>query len=128
MCEPKFFTLEEVLYLHDESLHRFGGIEGIRDRGLIESALGSAQNAYWYGEGDIFDIAATYTFHFAEAQAFIDGNKRTGAAAALTFLMRNGLEAPVDDGSIYQAMIAIAMKRLDKAGLAELLRKFLQEA
>ena len=124
MREPKFLTLDEVLYLHDESLRRFGGSEGVRDWGLVESALGSAQNAFWYGKGDLFDIAAAYAFHIAQSQAFLDGNKRTGTASALVFLMRNGIDAPVDDGSVYDALIAIAEKRLDKKGLAELLRKF----
>ena len=122
--EPKFLTLDEVLYLHDESLRRWGGGEGIRDLGLIESALGSARNAYWYANGDLFDIAAAYAFHIAESQAFSDGNKRAGTAAALAFLMRNGVDAPTDDDTIYQALIAIAEKRLDKKGLADLIRKF----
>jgi death-on-curing protein len=122
--EPKFLTLDEVLYLHDESLHRFGGLEGIGDLGLVESALGSAKNAYWYGGGDIFEIAAAYAFHIAESQAFMDGNKRTGAASALAFLMRNGVDAPVDDGSVYNALMGIADKRLDKTGLIEVFRRF----
>ena len=127
MIEPKFLTLAEVLYLHDESLHRFGGREGIRDLGLIESALGSARNAYWYGGGDIYEIAAAYAFHVAESQAFTDGNKRTGAAAALVFLMRNGVDAPVDDGTIYNALMDIANKHLDKTGLIEVFRNFCSE-
>jgi death-on-curing protein len=122
--QPAFLTFDEVLYLHRESLRRFGGMDGIGDRGLIESALGSAQNAFWYGGGDVFDIAAAYAFHIAEAQAFIDGNKRTGVAAALVFLMKNGIDAPVDDGRLYEALIAIAERRLDKAGLRNVIREF----
>jgi death-on-curing protein len=91
---------------------------------LIESALASAQNAFWYGRGDLFDIAATYAFHIAESQAFTDGNKRTGTAAALVFLERNDVDVPVDDGSVYDALIAIAKHQLDKQGLAEVIRKF----
>jgi len=70
--EPKFLTLAEVLYLHEESLVRFGGSAGIREPGLVESALGSAQNAFGYGRGGLFEIAAAYAFHLAESQAFID--------------------------------------------------------
>ena len=127
MREPKFLTLDEVLYLHDESLHRFGGPAGIGDLGLIESAPGSAKNAFWYGGGDIFEIAAAYAFHIAESQAFMDGNKRAGAASALAFLMRNGVDAPVDDGSVYNALMDIANKRLDKTGLIEVIRRFCSE-
>jgi len=84
---PKFLSLAEVMYLHDQSLARYGGSAGIREPGLIESALGSAQNAIciWYGRGGLYEIAAAYAFHIAESQAFVDGNKRTAAAAAITF-------------------------------------------
>ena len=123
MSEPRFLTLGEVLYLHDESLARFLGSAGIREPGLVESALGSAQNTYWYGHGGIYEIAAAYAFHLAESQAFIDGNKRTGAASAIAFLRLNGLRFPKDDDSVYAAMIEIAEKRLDEAGLAVVLRK-----
>jgi len=119
--EPRFLKLAEVLYLHDESLSRFGGLSGVREAGLVESALGSAQNAFWYGRGNVFDIAAAYAFHIAESQAFVDGNKRTAAAAAISFLRLNGIRFPKDDGSVYKAMIEIAEKRLDKAGLAVVL-------
>ena len=89
--EPKFLTLAEALYLHDESLARYGGSAGIREHGLIESALGSAQNVFWYGRGGLFEIAAAYAFHIAESQAFVDGNKRTAAASAISFLRKNGV-------------------------------------
>lgn len=126
--EPRFLTLDEVLYLHDESLARFGGLAGIGDLGLIESALGSAQNTYWYGGGGLFEIAAAYAFHIAESQAFNDGNKRTAAAAAITFLTLNAVSFPKDDGSVYNAMIDVANKRLDKSGLANTLRRLAEAA
>jgi death-on-curing protein len=125
--EPKFLTLAEVLYLHDESLARYGGQAGVRDLGLVESALASAQNTLWYSSGGLFEIAAAYAFHLAESQAFIDGNKRTAAAAAILFLIRNGLHFPKDDGSLYRAMIEIAEKRLDKNGLAAVLKQLIEK-
>ena len=125
--EPRFLKLAEVLYLHDESLARFGGSSGVREPGLVESALGSAQNAFWYGHGNLFDIAAAYAFHIAESQAFVDGNKRTAAAAAISFLRLNGIRFPKDNGSVYKAMIEIAEKRLDKAGLAVVLRLLVEK-
>ncbi len=100
MPEPRFLTLDEVLYLHDHSLARFGGSAGIRESGLIESALVSAENAHWYGRGGQYEIAAAYAFHLAESQAFLDGNKRTGVTAAIAFLTLNGVQFPADDGSI----------------------------
>lgn len=74
----------------------------------------------------MYDIAAAYAFHIAQAQAFLDGNKRTGIASALIFLKVNGVSAhpkPDTQDRIYEAMIGIAERRLDKAGLAELFRK-----
>jgi len=121
--EPRFLTLKEVLYLHDESLARFGGSSGIGDLGMVESALGAARNTYRYGRGDLCEIAAAYAFHIAESQAFVDGNKRTAAAAAISFLTANGVQFPKDDGSVYRAMIEIANKQLDKVGLANVLRR-----
>src|SRR6266581_3524184 len=126
MSEPRFLSLQEVLYLHDESLARFGGSAGIREPGLIESALASAENTYWYGRGGVFEVAAAYAFHVAESQAFLDGNKRTGAAA-ITFLTLNGVRFPEDDGSVCTALIEIAKKRLDKAGLAVVLRELVEK-
>ncbi len=123
MKDPEFLSYAEVQYLHSESLRRFGGSDGVRDEGQVHSALGSAMNAWFYGRGDLYDVAAAYAFHIAEAQAFIDGNKRTAAAAALAFLGRNGEPLLKDDGTAYQAMIDIANHRLDKPGLAAIFRR-----
>jgi death-on-curing protein len=119
--------MEEILYLHAESLSRYGGLSGLSNPGQIDSALGAAQNTYWYGGGDVFAIAAAYAFHIAESQAFNDGNKRTGAAAAIIFLTLNGIRFPKDDGSVYNALIDIANKQMDKSGLAVRLRKLVEE-
>jgi death-on-curing protein len=99
--------------------------KGYATWGLIESALGAARNTYHYGSGDLFDIAATYAFHLAQAQAFLDGNKRTAVSTALVFLEINGIapEKTPNNQVLYDAMIAIAEKRMDKAGLAEMFRR-----
>jgi len=89
---------------------------------MVESALASARNTCLYGRGDVFDIAASYAFHIAEAQAYLDGNKRTAVAAALTFLKGNDVKLRVDEVLIYNAMIAIAEKRMTKADLAAIFR------
>jgi death-on-curing protein len=121
--EPRFLTRAQIERLHDQSLAEFGGSAGVRDEGLIDSALASAKNPYFYGYGDLFDIAAAYAFHLAESQAFLDGNKRTAIGAALTFLDLNGITRLPDDAALYDAMIAIANKQLNKVGLAALFRK-----
>jgi death-on-curing protein len=121
--EPEFLTPVIIEQLHADSLVLFGGSAGVRDRGLVESALASARNTYLYGSGDLFDIAASYAFHISEAQAYLDGNKRTAVAAALTFLKGNRVALHLDETIIYDAMIAIAEKRMTKADLATIFRK-----
>jgi death-on-curing protein len=116
--DPLFLSLETVYLLHRKSLQRHGGLDGVRDEGAIESALAAAQNTWLYGDGDKFDIAAAYAFHIAESQAFLDGNKRTAVACALTFLKGSRY----DETMLYDAMIAIARREMDKAALAAVLR------
>ena len=127
MSEPEFLSLDEVLSIHARSLAEHGGMEGARDPGLIESALASAKNIFYYGNGDLFDVAAGYAFHLAESQAFIDGNKRTAAAAAMVFLARNGVYAQPLKWELYLAMIEIAEKKMTKFDLAAIFRKVAQK-
>jgi death on curing protein len=105
-----FLTREQIDRLHEISLERHGGMAGVGNEGLIESALAAAQSTFFYGRGDVFDIAAAYAFHIAETQAFIDGNKRTAASTALTFLELNGVSATPTEDALYSAMIDIANK------------------
>lgn len=121
--EPVFLVRSQVERLHDIGLERYGGSAGVRDDGLVDSALASAKNTFYYGAGDLFDVAAAYAFHLAEAQAFLDGNTRVAAAAALTFLELNGIHRLPSDQRLYDAMIDIANKRMTKSGLAVLLRQ-----
>jgi death on curing protein len=121
--EPVFLSLEQVMRAHGMSLDAHGGIDGVRDPGAVESALAAAQNTWHYRGGDVFEIAATYAFHLAESQAFLDGNKRTAIASALIFLDLNGAYAKPDQAELYDAMIAFAQRRMDKAGLAAVLRR-----
>lgn len=81
------------------------------------------QHVFAYTTGDLFDLAATYAYHLAENQPYIDGNKRTAILVALVFLESNGIRtSKVPNSLLYDAMIAIAEKRLDKPGLAALFR------
>lgn len=123
--EPEFLTLEEILEIHDDQILRYGGDVGIRDRGLLESAIAMPQQSFGgqFLHNDIFEMAAAYAFHVAESQAFVDGNKRTGLAAAYMFLGLNGFRLIEQDDRLYEAMIAVGTRRMDKAGLAQVLRE-----
>jgi death-on-curing protein len=125
--EPDFLTLDEVLRIHARSLAEHGGREGVRDFGLVDSALASAKNVFYYAGGDLFDVAAGYAFHLAESQAFIDGNKRTAVVAALVFLARNGVYVQPATWDLYSAMIDVAEKKKSKADLAEIFRNRAKE-
>jgi death-on-curing protein len=106
-------------------LARYGGGGGIRDAGALDSAV-AMPRATFGGEfvhKDLHAMAAAYAFHIAQNQPFVDGNKRTGLAAALVFLDLNGVEVRDQEGRLYQAILDIAGRKLDKNGLAELLRE-----
>lgn len=115
--------MEHVELIHRRSLKEHGGSEGIGDLGGLESAVMQPRNIYHYLDGDLFEIAAGYAYHIAEAQACIDGNKRTAVACALVFLECNGIETTnIDPMELYQPMIDISAHRLDREGLAERFR------
>lgn len=123
--EPEFLTVDDVLLLHEEQLAGYGGADGVRDPGALDSAVAMPQATFdgQYVHEDRFAMAAAYAFHIAQNQPFVDGNKRTGLAAALVFLDLNGVSIRDPEGELYDAMIGLAERRLDKSGLAALLRR-----
>ncbi len=123
MNEPVFLSRETVDLIHEASLQAFGGADGVRDDNALESALAQPMHEHFYRQADLYQIAAAYAFHIAENQPYIDGNKRTGLLSALNFLVENGVASDQPVPEFYDAMIAIAEKRLDKAGLAEIFRR-----
>lgn len=125
---PDFLTFDDVVELHRIEVERHGGSDGVRDAGLLASAV--AQPTAGFGgeflHEDLFAMAAAYLFHIVKNHPFIDGNKRTGFVAALAFLELNGLvlqEAPSEN--LYEATLAVAEGRMSKAELTEVLRALL---
>jgi death-on-curing protein len=99
-----FLSLEDVLTLHADQVALYGGDHGVRDLGLLESAIAQPQ-ATFGGEflhKDLFEMAAAYLFHIVQNHPFLDGNKRTGAVAAMVFLDLNGVEITAPKGSVYE--------------------------
>lgn len=123
--DPLFLTVEEVLTLHEDQLRLFGGAGGIRDRNALESAVLTPASTYdgAFLHDDLFHMAAAYAYHIAENQPFVDGNKRTALNAALVFLDMNGWIVSDPEMRLYQAMIDLSSRTLDKLGLGVLLRQ-----
>jgi death-on-curing protein len=122
---PKFLVLEEVLAFHAEQLARFGGGTGIRDRGLLESALAQPE-ATFGGEflhEDLAAMAAAYLFHIVQDRPFVDGNKRTGLLAALVFLDLNGAPIDAPRAELHDVVIGVASGTVSKAQLGTWLRE-----
>ncbi|GHT40982.1 death-on-curing protein [Planctomycetales bacterium] len=124
MC--RFLSLEEILAVHESQIELFGGSTGIRDMGLLASALAMPEASFGgqYLHGNIFEKTAAYLFHVVSNHPFIDGNKRTGMVAALTFLDLNGLELEegIDD-DLENLVLSVAQSEADKATNAVFFRK-----
>lgn len=118
--DPLFVTLDEVLSLHDDQIARYGGSRGLRDLGLLQSTLGNASATF---DGvllheSVFEMAAAYLYGICRNHPFIDGNKRTAVAAALTFLEMNGIEINAREDEFYDLVIGVAEGRVTKAAVA----------
>ncbi|MBI3552916.1 MAG: type II toxin-antitoxin system death-on-curing family toxin [Elusimicrobia bacterium] len=125
MKEPLFLTLAEILEIHKDEVERYGGDHGIRDLGLVESAIAMPQ-ATFGGEflhKTIFEMAAAYAYHISENQPFVDGNKRTALGAAFIFLRTNGIVMNDPEGVLYGAMIKVGTRQWGKRELLEQFRK-----
>src|SRR5687767_13582670 len=115
--EVEFLDFEDICDIHQESLARYGGSEGILDQNGVKSSLAQAHWALRFG-GDIADMAAAYLYHFAVNQSFADGNKRTALASALEFLFRNGYMVDIDDMEVYELTMRAANRQIEKPEIA----------
>jgi death-on-curing protein len=121
--EPEWVFRETVLTLHEQSLAQFGGSAGIRDEGLLESALGRPQNLVAYGQPTLFELAASYAFGLAKNHPFIDGNKRTAFVTAVLFLELNGQVFQAGEVDAAVRTLALAAGEMSEAEFAEWLKE-----
>lgn len=126
MDDPVFVSLDEAVRIQQDQLVRYGGCEGIRDIGLLQSALAMPQAGFAdrYAHEDVFAMAAAYLFHIVQNHPFVDGNKRAGIAVALVFLVLNDhwIDAPEDD---LEALVwAVARGEAGKAEAEEFFRVY----
>ncbi|MBX9910320.1 MAG: type II toxin-antitoxin system death-on-curing family toxin [Beijerinckiaceae bacterium] len=127
MTEPVWLGLQLVIDIHAEQLALFGGPAGIRDQGMLESALGPPQNKFAYGEHDLAALAAAYAFGIARNPPFIDGNKRAALAAMIVFFNLNEIDLLVPQADMTAAILAVAAGEAEEEVLAQWLRDHLAQ-
>jgi death-on-curing protein len=121
--EPKWLGVESVLVMHEEQLAEHGGAGGIRDLGLLESALAGPRNAWSYGQEDLIALGALYASGVMRNHPFVDGNKRTGFLAAYSFLYVNGIEIVAEEAEVVVQCLSLAASEIDEAEFAAWLRE-----
>ena len=128
MLTPNFMTRDDVLSIHADQIESFGGTVGLRDEGLLDSALAQPKVSF-AGEllhKTIAEQAAAYLYHLAMNHPFVDGNKRTAFAVMDVFLRVNGYRLAVTDDDAYMLVLRLVRKELDKAGLVDELVQVVQ--
>ena len=124
MREPSFLTLAEVIEIHADQIRRYGGQEGVRDFGLLESALAQPEASFageWLHK-ELYAMAAAYAYHLSQNHPFIDGNKRTALACALVFLELHGVSIRDPRGVLRDTMRDIASGQMSKSEFAQFLK------
>ncbi len=117
----EFLTIEDVLYIHQNQIDQYGGEYGVREAGLLDSAVAQPQAMFGgtYLHRDLFTMAAAYLYHLVQNHPFIDGNKRTGAVAALVFLDWNGIEILADNDGLAEITLQVATSKAEKDAVAQ---------
>lgn len=122
MKEPKWILDRAVYAIHAEQLSEHGGRDGIRDEGLLHSALDAPKNAFLYEEPDLFDLSAIYGYRISNNQPFYDGNKRTGYVVAKLFLLLNGYTLTATEYDQVKIFLDISTKKKSETEFAEWIR------
>lgn len=122
MTEWTWVATDVAAAIHREQLIEHGGGQGVRDAGLLDSAMMRPQHLASYGEPDAGALAAAYAYGIARNHPFVDGNKRTAAVVSETFLALNGLELAASDAEIVVAFLALAAGELEEEELADWFR------
>lgn len=122
----KFLDEKTILHFHQDQIESYGGSPGIRDEGLLESALAQPRTTFGgeYVHGTIFEMAAAYGFHICKNHPFYDGNKRTALIAMYTFLYVNGYKLKADRKSLYAIVVDLANGKVEKQELADFLESY----
>ncbi|TPG18478.1 type II toxin-antitoxin system death-on-curing family toxin [Sphingomonas koreensis] len=123
--DPRFIGVDVARAVHDRQLAEHGGLGGVKDAGLLESAMSRPINKFGYGETDLCALAAAYAFGIARNHPFADGNKRTAWVIARLFLKLNAVEIEFDKADAIRTMLALASGTLEEDALADWFRSHL---
>ena len=121
---PTFLTLEEIIAIHRDQIARYGGAEGVRDWGLLHSAMATPAASFGgqFLHSDLYEMAAAYLFHIVQNHPFIDGNKRVGAVAAYVFLALNNMRLTAREDAYAELVLSVARGERPKSSVAEFFR------
>jgi death-on-curing protein len=120
--EPDWLTYEQVLAIHARQLRRYGGAPGLRDEGILRSALERPFNKWQYEQADLAMLAAAYAFGLAKNHAFVDGNKRVAFITMVVFLRKNGVRFAPDQAQSTKIILALAAGEVSEDNLARWIR------
>ena len=122
MSEPFWLTRQIIVAIHDEQLAIHGGASGLRDEGMLESALDRPKNKWSYEDAGLTELAAAYAFAIARNHPFVDGNKRTSLLALYTFLGVNGIDFDVPEAEAAAMILSLAAGEVNEEGLTRWIR------
>jgi len=122
---PKFLTIHQVLFLHQLQIDQFGGLPGVKDDGLLLSALAQPESGFdeEYFHKDLYEMAAAYLFHLVRNHAFNDGNKRIAVLTAAVFLEVNGLKVTANENDFEKLVMDAAQGLMTKNQIADFFRR-----
>jgi death-on-curing protein len=123
MTKPVWIDSTDAHSMHAAMIERFGGLDGVRDERLLESALARPQNLFVYEKPSLFDLAASYASGIVRNHPFLDGKKRTGFVAAALFLEANGLQFQAPEEEVVEYTLALAAGAIDEAAYGEWLER-----
>ncbi|WP_082077269.1 type II toxin-antitoxin system death-on-curing family toxin [Bradyrhizobium sp. LTSPM299] len=120
--EPLWITLDQAIAMHARQLRRFGGAPGLRDEGMLHSALERPVNRWQYEQADLAELAAAYAFGLAKNHAFVDGNKRIAFMAMMVFLHRNGVPFSPEPAQATTIILSLAAGEVSEDSLTRWIR------
>jgi death-on-curing protein len=120
--EPRWITYEQAIAIHSRQLRRFGGAPGLRDEGMLRSALERPINKWRYEQSELPELAAAYAFGLAKNHAFVDGNKRIAFMSMMSFLHKNGIRFEPDPAQSTSIILSLAAGEVSEESLARWIR------